>query len=204
MSDDAHKGFPNPGRLKVYQDLYQNFHIKNPKRLSGKFPQAQVDAIVGLVRKLNAERSLAGLRDKPRLLDYGSGKGYQYLYHRSHEKWGDILPYCWDPGVIQLGRRPLGTFDGVICTDVLEHIEKQDLRDTLMDIFNYITPDVPSFLFLQICCRPAGKSFPDGRNLHMTVQEPKWWDELIAPYRRGWKKLTLEISYHTGDEVVEG
>ena len=104
--------YPNPERLKYYQDDYRKFHTAQPKKLSGKLKVEQINIIVGLVAGLMSERATGF---KPRLLDYGSGKGYQYLLARIHENWGGHLPICYDPGVIQLATRPPGRFDGIIC-----------------------------------------------------------------------------------------
>jgi hypothetical protein len=47
-----------------------------------------------------------------RLLDYGSGKGYQYLARRYHERWGGLLPHCYDIGVQQLSPSPRASSAG--------------------------------------------------------------------------------------------
>lgn len=126
-----------------------------------------------------------------RLLDYGSGKGMQYLDHRIHEQWGGILPYCYDPGYPPLAKRPDGTFDGIICTDVMEHIDPRDVDAVLDDIFGLLTPiqighvAPPCFAFFGIATTAAyRKTLPDGRNVHLTVQPGHWWDEKLARYKR--------------------
>ena len=188
--------YPNPERLKYYQDDYRKFHTAQPKKLSGKLKVEQINIIVGLVAGLMSERATGF---KPRLLDYGSGKGYQYLLARIHENWGGHLPICYDPGVIQLATRPPGRFDGIICTDVLEHIEAFDLDHVLEDIFRYaalpVSAHTYSFVYLHICCREAHKHFEDGRNLHRTVQPPKWWNELLAKHVAPFSYIKLVTSY---------
>lgn len=163
-----------------YGRWYQELHSSNPKVFSGSIDLEQADHIAELVRKHCASC----------LLDYGSGKGYQYLRYRVQDRWGGILPHCYDPGVIQLSYMPDGDFCGVICTDVLEHIAEEDLPLILDDIFKRAT----AFVYLGICCRPAGKTFPDGRNLHLTVKPPKWWDRLIYN-RPSVKGLNVWIDY---------
>ncbi len=198
MSDEAYEGYPSPRRLRYYAELYGKFHTANPKRLSGKFPPSQVTAIRFCVDSLRA--NWVYTEEAPmRLLDYGSGKGYQYLAARQHDKWGGILPYCYDPGVQQLSARPRGKFDGIICCDVLEHIHKADLRDVLNDIFGYANEVRPSFIYLHTCCRPAHKYFPDGSNLHATIQPRAWWEDLIRPYAEAFPNLLLMTTYE-GEE----
>lgn len=105
------------------------------------------------------------------LLDYGSGKGFQYLIRRVHESWGGLLPYCYDIGVRQLANKPDRTFDGVICSDVMEHIERADVQGVLAELISY----ADSFLFLGISCRPTKKKLSDGRDVHVTIEPPEWW-----------------------------
>lgn len=162
-----------------YGKLYTAMHEDRPKLFAGDSLLHHVDAIAELVRETGAKT----------LLDYGSGKGFQYLAKRAHEAWGGILPVCYDVGVRQLSERPAGTFSGVICTDVLEHIAEEDVDGVLADIFSY----AESFVFLAISCRPAKKFFPDGRNVHLTVKEPGWWDRKINRLER--PGFSIQVSY---------
>lgn len=110
------------------------------------------------------------------LLDYGSGKGCQYVEGRVHELWGSIMPTLYDPAVEQIARRPVGQFDGVICTDVMEHVPEEEVAETLADICGYAR----EWCFLAISCRPAKKCFPDGRNVHVTIRDEPWWLDVIS------------------------
>lgn len=120
-------------------------------------------------------------------MDYGSGQGYQYLASRVHEAWGGLLPYCYDIGVRQLSERPEGQFDGIICSDVLEHIDGPDLEGVLADIFGFAAerpnPE-ESFVYFHISTVPSKRLLPDGRNSHLSVHPPSWWQEWLEPYRR--------------------
>lgn len=159
-----------------YAAAYSELH-KNEKYFANRGVYA--DQIAELVK-----------RHEPKsMLDYGSGKGYQYLASRIHEKWGGLLPVCYDVGVRQLAKKPEGKFDAVICTDMLEHIEEADLPEILADIFGYAS----TFVFLAISTVPARKKvLPDGRNVHLTVKPEAWWLELIKPYERD---LTVKVVF---------
>lgn len=118
-----------------------------------------------------------------RLLDYGCGRGLQYLGERVHERWtsgGETasLPQCYDIGIPALATKPEGVFEGVICVDVLEHIPPADVQTVLQELFAYTESGI-GFLFLAIACRPAKKSFSNGENLHLTIQPPSWWRDQI-------------------------
>jgi len=167
-----------------YAATYEELHGVSKRRFSGFSIKPYVDEIAELVESHGTKR----------LLDYGSGKGYQYLGMRVHERWGGILPYCYDPGVKQLRRKPEGLFDGIICTDVMEHIEKFDVTKTLEMIFRHA--EAEAFAFFCIACRPSHritKRLPDGRDVHVTVKPPAWWDKKLEPFKRD--GLTVRVVY---------
>jgi hypothetical protein len=136
----------------------------NPKRFPGFSLKSYVDYITTLVNK----------HEPDNLLDYGCGKGYQYLVKRCHEPWG-ILPHCYDPAVTFLDTKPEGTFGGVICTDVLEHVPEDDVDFVLSELFKY----AEKFVFLSIATFPARKTMPNGINCHVTVKDKRWWLDKI-------------------------
>jgi hypothetical protein len=203
-TEDAARPFPGPPeRLERYIKDYRQYHDDHQKHLAGKVPEEKVAIIADLVNNLRSRVK------RPRLLDYGSGKGYQYLRHRIQEAWGGNLPVCYDPGVIHLADRPTGLFHGIICTDVMEHIEEADLTYIITDIFDYLVEPGGGwypFVYFHICCREARKYFPDGRNLHRTVQPPDWWEALFERHllnRRSRGRKTLVNLVTRYEEAVE-
>lgn len=149
-----------------YADQYGQMH-DSYKRFPGYSLGAYVDAVAELIAEHKPDR----------LLDYGSGKGFQYLVRRYHERWGGLLPYCYDIGVPQLATLPDGQFGGVICTDMLEHIEKPDLPVIIATILSKVEPT--GFVFLGISCRPTRKTLPQGGDVHRTIEPPSWWVKLL-------------------------
>lgn len=119
-----------------------------------------VPVIAELIRK----------HDATSLLDYGSGKGRQYIELEQHKDW-NILPLCYDPAYQPYSAKPLQTFDGVICTGVAEHVLAEDIPSFLADVVGY----AKSFVFTQIGVVDSHKCLPDGRSVHLTVQLPEWW-----------------------------
>jgi len=147
---------------------------------------------------VNIEELSRWLSPAGRILDYGCGKGYQYLARRVHETWGGVLPHCYDVGIKQFSRRPEGVFEGIICTDMMEHIDEPDVDSVLADVFGFAAVDRPAFAFLAISCAPSKKrDLPDGRNVHLTVQPPAWWAEKIARFERS--GLILQVVYEDCD-----
>jgi len=165
-----------------YEKEYGQMHDAKARNFSGYSIKRYVQEIAALVYD----------RLPDRMLDYGSGKGYQYLALRVHEKWGGILPVCYDPGVVQLRIKPIGKFSGIICTDVMEHIEEADVDKVLDDIFGFA--DDHGFVFLVIGIDPSyRKKLPDGRDVHVTIKPPEWWDAKLAKYQR--QGLTIRAVY---------
>jgi len=176
-------------QLEKYRTLYEPMHTSD-KKFIGKMDLAQRNIITNLVQGLVLHKVVPDYH-RISLLDYGSGKGYQYLVQRAHEHWGNILPHCYDIGVRYLSQRPTGKFHGVICCDMLEHIAKEDLDDVIEDIYDFVIPG--GFVYLHIACRPAKKTFPDGRNVHLTIEPPEWWGGKLT--RRGYDHVSVTCSY---------
>ena len=175
-----------------YAEQYGEMH-KNHKLFAGYSIRPYVGKIAELVRHYRPQR----------MLDYGCGKGYQYLDARVHDQWGGLLPHCYDPGVQWLSSRPEGLFDGIICTDVLEHIEVADLDGVLSDIRGLANTNRPegSFAFFMVSCRPSRKLLPDGRGVHVTVRPPEWWDGIFEKYRAPWFSITAMYENDLADRA---
>lgn len=112
------------------------------------------------------------------LLDYGSGKGNAYLPpHEIHKDWGVERPMLYDPAFAEHDVLPPAgyTFDGVLCSDVLEHVPSDQVRRVIAELFALSN----GFVWASVCCRAAKKSFPDGRNMHVTIQPLEWWEGLF-------------------------
>lgn len=152
-------------------EQYRILHRSNKFLGLSLLPHASV--IADLVEKTGAET----------LLDYGCGAGFQYTKHRIHDAWGGIMPHLYDPAVPEFETKPEGKFDGVICSDVAEHVEPELIDAFLDDVFGYAR----KFVFISICTRPAKKLLPDGRNAHLTVMPQRWWIEKIGKRGIHWE-----------------
>lgn len=106
-------------------------------------------------------------------LDYGCGKGTLGMFLSSN--YGHTV-HMYDPCYEQFNTHPVDMkFDGVICSDVLEHIEPEFLDNVLKDIF-----DLGSrvyYLAIGLC--PSNKNLSDGRNAHLIIEDSKWWRERL-------------------------
>lgn len=131
--------------------------------------------------------------DAKTLLDYGSGKGMQYDQQLLHEGWGVAKPTLYDPAVkgLDLLPNPMRPFDGVICCDVLEHLENKEIADAIFDVL--IRAD--KFAFFSISTRKAKKTLPDGRNAHLTIQAEDWWHGMFSAPFFGVPKCEIVICF---------
>lgn len=116
------------------------------------------------------------------LLDYGCGAGCAYEEpHNLHLRWGVQKPYLYDPAFDEHRVLPACTFDGVLCSDVLEHVHAADAPELIARLFARSR----LFVWASVCTRPAKKTFKDGRNMHVTVRPFAWWQALFQAEAKG-------------------
>ena len=101
------------------------------------------------------------------ILDYGAGQ--QTLKKALLQKLSVVVE-CYDPAIPELSNCPAQA-ELVTCTDVLEHIEPDNI-DTVLD---HIQSVASRFVFLVIPTGPAAKTLSDGRNAHLIQQPVHWW-----------------------------
>lgn len=106
---------------------------------------------------------------QPTVLEYGSGR----RTFKQTMAWA--MPHVhvteYDPGVSGIDIVPTGQFDLVLCTDVMEHVERQFVDQTFDRLHAYT---LHATIF-NIACTPSKSTLPDGRNAHITVEPPAWW-----------------------------
>lgn len=167
--------------LSAYVEMHKKGHFP------GHSTEKNSEIIKGLIEKYGAKT----------LLDYGCGKGAQYTELKLHEAWGVPMPRLYDPAVPGLDK-PIGgfeSFDGVICNDVLEHLEGEELRAA---IFN-ATLRAVKFCFFSIAMFPAKKTLPDGRNAHVTLQSRDWWTGVLMATRYPYSQATVHVRFDWKD-----
>ena len=137
------------------------------------------------------------------LLDYGCGKGGLYEEENKSKlgkplhKFLKIKNYTlYDPGLEKFSELPTGMYDMVMCVDVMEHLPTQDLGWIIDRIMSFANKAV----FLNIACYEALKKFPNGKNVHITVQEPEWWIDLVHEI---WYDGQRWVNVHMAFEEVE-
>jgi len=116
------------------------------------------------------------------VLDYGCGKRtLEFALCRPIQNYDPAVPSC--------AARPRPA-DVVVCTDVLEHIEPECLDDVLRDLFDL----TQKIILLAIHLTPAHKHLSDGRNAHLILESPKWWEDKVSRYFKVTRKYQVEDS----------
>lgn len=118
------------------------------------------------------------------MLDFGCGRGDAYRSpHKVYHQWGFMRQNVtlYDPAFNRDNGLPHGQFDLVVCSDVLEHIPEDEVDAFIGRLFGHAKRAV----WASVCCRPAKKLFPDGTNLHVTIQSYEWWKEKFEQHAAG-------------------
>jgi hypothetical protein len=143
---------------------------------------------ISLIPHVHTIRRLVAETGAQNLLDYGAGKASLYGLRNFllpgdstpietvHDFWDVDFVELYDPGYEPYSKLPQGTFGGVICTDVMEHLPAEDLPWILGEIFGY----AERFVFLTIARYEADKRLPNGENAHITIKPAEWWAEVIG------------------------
>ena len=175
---------PSPRYIEL-QAMYRQMHQKGEEFLGvpaeKTFPGFSLDA------QLSRIKALITRTGADTLLDYGCGKGQQYLPRPIKDESGTIWPavidyldigelVCYDPCYEPHNILPEGKFDGVISTDVLEHCIEEDIPWIVAEMFAYAN----RFVFAAIACYPAKTTLPNGENAHATVRPIDWWKQVFT------------------------
>jgi hypothetical protein len=141
---------------------YRKLHAEDAYSEDSLF-DVDINVIEGLV---------AGTKSKT-VLDFGCGQATQYTAKAKHRRFGvgddDIFGY--DPAVTGRTDGLNRLYDGVISTDVLEHIPEDEIDDVLRRIFSLAT----NFVYIAVFCGKAKTRLSDGTNAHVTIKPSSWW-----------------------------
>lgn len=153
--------------MLIRDDLKEQYNLMHKEnKFTGKSLKPHIDDITKLIKDLNIKS----------VLDYGCGGASHYQGDELSKLWGDVEITLYDPYNDKYKTKPNKFVDLVICTDVMEHIPEEDVRDVLIDIINY----ADRAIYFCICTKEAKKNLPDGRNAHLTVRDEEWWDNIIG------------------------
>ena len=111
------------------------------------------------------------------IIDHGTGKGG--LVKALKKVFSDnIAIEGYDPAVEEYSKKPTKKYDIVCSIDVLEHIPKKEIDQTLEDISEL----TEGFFFFCIDLLPASKRMHDKRNAHFLIAPAEWWAQKIKQH----------------------
>lgn len=154
------------------------------------------------IKQLNYITLIIDYIKPKKVLDFGCGKGT--LIKELSSVYPDIVFDGYDPAVSEFENLPEGEYDLVICTDVLEHIPENNLKNVVKKIKEY-----SSRVFFQLHHSKASQILPNGENAHVTVKPPLWYEKLfkkyfhyviILPAKRPW--LSTCFTFSVDDEFL--
>jgi len=201
MSDYSYEN-PSP-RFRMLGDLYREMHEKGTRDAGAGKSGANTFPGGSLLQHIATVEKLARHTGARSILDYGSGKGV--LYQQENLKlpdgraipsvkafWGVDDIRLYDPGVEEHAARPQGRFDGLVSTDVLEHIPEEDIDWVLGECFAFAR----KFVYMNIASYPAQKVLPNGWNAHITIKSPEWWRDRVEKAASNWDGMAyvFEVS----------
>lgn len=101
------------------------------------------------------------------ILDYGCANSN---FKQFVEKDNPYTVYEYDPGIIGKDKKPEQA-DYVVCTDVLEHVEKECIEHVINHIVNLSKLGA----FITISLTESRNTLSDGRNMHLLIKDHYWW-----------------------------
>lgn len=202
------RGNPSP-RYRELTDAYRRLHTDGERFLN--IAPAVTFAGHSLPAQAKRVKRLITATQAANILDYGSGKGRQYdlrefraadgrVYDGIQDYWGVDFIQCYDPGYAPFSTLPDRRFEGVVCTDVLEHCPEEDIDWIIAELFGYAT----RFVFATVACYPATKRLPTGENAHVTIRPPEWWRELLAAAAARHPRIEWEVWAMIAEQAGDG
>lgn len=135
------------------------------------------------------------------LIDFGCGKGFLYNnkfkigedeFENLSDFWKIQDIYLYDPGVERYSTYPNNKYDGVICTDVIEHIPEIDVINFIDKLFNLSN----KFIFFVIATIPASKYFDDGKNIHLCLKNKNEWKKIFLDFKNKYPNIDQYVYFN--------
>ena len=165
-----------------------NFYLSKNITFDGKSLAPWIQYLKKIINSTNSKS----------ILDYGCGKAKYYnnqiqledkKYRGVVDYWGIKEVKLFDPGIEEYEMYPIKNYDGVICTDVLEHIGIEDLDSVVNDIFSFSN----KFVFFVISTVLDKKILNDGRNVHQTVKSEEWWKYFFTKFKSSFVNIDCTV-----------
>jgi hypothetical protein len=152
-----------------YQQYYTYHHAQDDNFFMGSGKLFKSHA--------NKMKTLIEMTGSSTLLDYGSGKGFQYSTLNTDSYW-NVSVDCYDFAIPEFKTLQDKKYDGVLCMDMLDLVPEEEIDQVLTDIFSRAT----KFVYIVIRNWPSKKVFEDGNSISVNMNSKEWWDNKISQH----------------------
>lgn len=183
-----------------YFELIKNYQTIHKNGIAGISPE-ETFAGTSLLKWITVLKLLIKKNKCESVLDFGCGKATCYIrplvvnnkkYQKLIDYWGCKNITLYDPAVNIYSRYPTSRADMVICIDVLEHIDPNNI-DPFIENLYALTNKV---LFIVVATVPASKVFEDGTNIHLTIKSEYQWNILFKKFKTKYPNIKLKIKFN--------
>jgi hypothetical protein len=174
---NMNSGINQPKRLYIHNQ--DHGHLSTHEDTLNAKKNLNIDNAIKLVNASNRKISSA--------LDFGCGKGG--LVKQLKTNLDSEIRF--DEYDLSLTEHSLGLskdYDLITCVDVLEHIDRCNIDETLIRIKRHCG----GIFFYCINLIPTMKQLSDGRNAHVLLAPPDWWIGQISSH------FTMNLSFQVG------
>lgn len=169
---------------QIHDDAVSSATTQNARVFNGRSLKRNLAPVAGLVKEFSPAT----------ILDYGAGRGALYeaygdepltSRYRSQPAWGGAKVICYDPGYPAFAEPFQGKAEGVISTDVVEHIWSDDVPWVVDEMFSHAS----KFVYVVAAAYPAKKILPNGENAHCTTEPAIWWRTVFETVSRRYPEI---------------
>ena len=178
-------------------EKYKLFHTRGIKNLSG----SKTFLGYSLTKWIIKIKEIIKINNCNSLIDFGCGKGFLYKnkikigdieFKDLSEFWEVQNIYLYDPAVDEYSIYPKNKYDGVICTDVIEHIPESDVINFIDNLFKLAN----KFVFVVIATIPASKHFENGNNIHLCIKNQSVWEDIFSIFKEKYPEVNQYIYFN--------
>ena len=180
---------------------YKLFHENGIKKGNKSAPGESTFLGYSLSRWILKIKEIIKINKCRSLLDFGCGKGFLYKnkFKINNQEYRNLLDfwelediYLYDPGVKEFSVYPVRKFDGLICTDVIEHIPENDVLEFIDNLFKLSN----KFIFVVIATIPATKFFDDGNNIHLCLKTEEEWKKIFLEFKAKYPEVNQYVNFN--------
>ena len=185
---------------KYYYEVIEKYKLFHKKGIKNQ-PGNSTFLGYSLSKRIIIIKKIIEINNCNSLLDFGCGKGFLYKnkfklkgaeFNNLFDFWKIKNIFLYDPGVDEYSEYPKKKYDGVICTDVVEHIPEDDVLNFIDELFKLSN----KFIFIVIATIPASKYFEDGNNIHLSLKNEDKWKKIFLEFKIKYPDIDQHIYFN--------